>query len=255
MDRRYLFVAGLVLSAVLRAQSGAFQFFAISSGGRTLNQDSLPLPPTEAAKPFSATASVRTHDSLLNGNQVDMTATMPEYRDAEGRVRTGEMRASSSIGSFASSNLIAIYDPVAGVNYLLDPAKKTAVKAAMVGGTATISRGNAMTQPQIGSTVSIAPPSSRGQNDFVENLGTTTVNGVTARGTRTTVTIPIGAIGNDRELRSVTERWFSSDLNLLIKSVSSDPRFGTTTYELLNVSRTPPDPSLFQVPADYLPAK
>lgn len=38
---------------------------------------------------------------------------------------------------------------------------------------------------------------------------------------------------------------------MLVKSVSTDPRFGTTTYELTNISRQPPDPSLFQVPADY----
>ena len=88
-------------------------------------------------------------------------------------------------------------------------------------------------------------------NDLVEDLGTLPINGVTARGTRTTTVVPAGAIGNDREFRSVTERWFSSELNLLIKSVSTDPRFGTTTYELTNISRLPPSPSLFQVSADY----
>ena len=69
-----------------------------------------------------------------------------------------------------------------------------------------------------------------------------TVNGVPARGTRITTVVPLGAIGNDREFRSVNERWFSSDLNLLIKSINTDPRFGTTTYELTNISRQPPDP-------------
>ncbi len=85
----------------------------------------------------------------------------------------------------------------------------------------------------------------------VEDLGTLTVNGVPARGTRVTTLVPVGAIGNDKEFRSVAERWFSPDLNLLIKSVSADPRFGTTTYELTNIGRQPPDPSLFQPPAGY----
>jgi hypothetical protein len=31
----------------------------------------------------------------------------------------------------------------------------------------------------------------------------------------------------------------------------SDPRFGETVYRLTNISRTEPDASLFQVPADY----
>ena len=54
-----------------------------------------------------------------------------------------------------------------------------------------------------------------------------------------------------REFRSTEERWFSDDLNLLIRSVSTDPRFGTTTYERRNISRQTPDPSLFQIPAGY----
>ena len=88
-------------------------------------------------------------------------------------------------------------------------------------------------------------------NRIEEDLGTATVNGVSARGTRITTVVPVGAIGNDKEFRSVTERWFSPDLNLLIKSVSTDPRFGTTTYELTNINRQSPDPSLFQPPTDY----
>jgi hypothetical protein len=84
-----------------------------------------------------------------------------------------------------------------------------------------------------------------------EDLGTSSINGIRAQGTRITTTVPVGAIGNDREFQSVTERWFSPELNLLVKSVSTDPRFGTTTFELTNISRTAPDSSYFQIPADY----
>jgi hypothetical protein len=89
------------------------------------------------------------------------------------------------------------------------------------------------------------------RNETTEDLSSKLVNGVMAQGTRVTTVVPVGAIGNDKEFRSVTERWFSPDLNLLIKSVSTDPRFGTTTYELTNISRQPPDPALFRPPADY----
>jgi hypothetical protein len=106
---------------------------------------------------------------------------------------------------------------------------------------------------QLAATVQAAKDEAKknGGNVTVEDLGALTVNGISAHGTRVTTLVPIGAIGNDREFRSVTERWFSSDLNLLVKSVSTDPRFGTTTYELTNISRQPPDPALFQVPGDY----
>jgi len=90
-----------------------------------------------------------------------------------------------------------------------------------------------------------------GDNGSVESLPPQMVNGAMAEGTRTTETIPVGKIGNDRAISIVNERWFSDDLQMLVKSTSSDPRFGDTTYQLTNIVQTSPDPSLFQVPADY----
>jgi hypothetical protein len=90
-----------------------------------------------------------------------------------------------------------------------------------------------------------------GNNGSVESLPPQMINGVLSAGTRTTETIPVGKIGNDRAIHIVNERWYSDALQLLIRSSSSDPRFGATTYELRNVVQTAPDPSLFQIPADY----
>jgi len=66
-----------------------------------------------------------------------------------------------------------------------------------------------------------------------------------------TVTIPKGQIGNDREIKVVTERWVSNDLQMLIKSSNSDPRFGDTTYQLTGIVEREPDASLFQIPPGY----
>ncbi len=88
-----------------------------------------------------------------------------------------------------------------------------------------------------------------------ESLGIQSVNGVTAQGTRTGMTIATGQIGNDRPIQVVSERWFSTDLQMLVKSSNSDPRFGETTYNLTNINQVAPDPSLFQIPADYTAAQ
>lgn len=90
-----------------------------------------------------------------------------------------------------------------------------------------------------------------GDNGSVENLPAQMVNGALAQGTRTTETIPQGKIGNDRPIKIVNERWISNDLQMLVKSSSSDPRFGDTIYQLTNIVQAAPDPSLFQIPADY----
>jgi hypothetical protein len=84
-----------------------------------------------------------------------------------------------------------------------------------------------------------------------EQLGTQTIEGVMAEGTRITFTIPAGKIGNDRPIVAVNERWYSPELQTIVLTKNSDPRMGETTYRLTNINRGEPDPSLFQVPADY----
>jgi TonB family protein len=84
-----------------------------------------------------------------------------------------------------------------------------------------------------------------------ESLGTQSIEGVQAEGTRTTVTIPAGAMGNERPLLIVSERWYSAELQTVVMTKHSDPRFGETTYRLTNISRSEPDHSLFEVPAGY----
>ena len=84
-----------------------------------------------------------------------------------------------------------------------------------------------------------------------ESLGTQSIEGVTAEGTRMTLTIPAGKIGNDRPIVTVNERWYSPELQTVVLTKNSDPRMGETTYRLTNINRSEPDPSLFQVPADY----
>jgi hypothetical protein len=88
-------------------------------------------------------------------------------------------------------------------------------------------------------------------NATVDDLGTQVVNGVTTQGVRTTSIIPTGAFGNDHDIKTVTERWVSEDLHVLVKSVYTDSRTGSAVYDLINISQAPPDPSLFQVPNGY----
>jgi hypothetical protein len=84
-----------------------------------------------------------------------------------------------------------------------------------------------------------------------ESLGTENISGLTADGTRITMTIPANAIGNERPVNIIRERWYSQDLQIVLRSTQTDPRFGTTAYEVTTISREEPSASLFTVPSDY----
>ncbi len=74
---------------------------------------------------------------------------------------------------------------------------------------------------------------------------------MSAQGTRVTHTIPAGQIGNEKAITIVSEHWYSTDLQIMVMSKRSDPRFGETAYTLTNIQRSEPAVSLFAVPSDY----
>lgn len=84
-----------------------------------------------------------------------------------------------------------------------------------------------------------------------EALGKRMIEGVNSDGSRVVTTIEAGAIGNDRAIQSVNERWFSQDLQTVMITKHTDPRSGEESFRLVNVSRSEPPAYLFQIPAGY----
>ena len=84
-----------------------------------------------------------------------------------------------------------------------------------------------------------------------ESLGEQTMEGVKSSGTRNTATIEAGAIGNDRPISTVTERWYSAELQTEVMTKRSDPRTGESIFKLTNINRSEPATYLFQVPSGY----
>jgi hypothetical protein len=202
--------------------------------------------------PFSATASSDTTQTLQDGTTIHRTTSSALYRDGQGRSRRettlsgfGPLQASGK-----TRTMITIGDPVAGAHYLLDPEQKVAHKMTPKGGKhGAWANGDAQAfEQKMQKRMAREEASGELKKD---SLGTQAINGVNAEGTRITRTIPAGQIGNDKPIQIVFERWYSPDLQIVVKSTRSDPRFGTTTYTLTNVQRAEPAAALFTVPADY----
>lgn len=84
-----------------------------------------------------------------------------------------------------------------------------------------------------------------------ERLGKQTVEGVECDHTREVTTMSAGTIGNEHPIESVYESWYSTELQMIILSKRSDPRFSESTYRISNLNRTDPGAELFQIPSDY----
>jgi len=238
-------------------------------------------PQTVTGSPFSAERETHSLQVLGDGTRIERTETSRYYRDSQGRTRI-ETGAPESGG-------VMIQDPVAGFMLALNPAAKTAQKmpgpmVAKVLAAPGAASGGVRTHVEVRSGASgevvvaqspdvaieklagriqlpdfAGPVTAMAVNGQVparqpstEDLGTQTFSGTTATGRKTTLTIAAGEIGNDRAIQVVSETWYSSDLQTVVKSSNSDPRFGDTTFELTNINRAEPDPALFRVPADYV---
>jgi hypothetical protein len=84
-----------------------------------------------------------------------------------------------------------------------------------------------------------------------EELGKQSIEGVLVTGKRMTTTIPTGKIGNDRPIIVVHEEWRSPELQILVKTIDTDPRSGEQTMVLEGLVRTDPDVALFHAPEGY----
>ncbi len=269
----------VLLPGIIGERTGAFQYF-VNSGAQTVTFDGVSNKPV-TGRPFSATEVRHTLQTLADGTRIEKTESSKYFRDGEGRTRTenadGSTVSVSDPVSGASAEMsggqaqnrkivrrgtFRTTSTAAAMGSDMSETKKLALEQSLqmarekvIAEMASQAKANADsgTTPKALPTAVFAVSRDKLEaknKGTSEDLGVQLINGIAAKGTRTTITIPVGQIGNDREIKVVSERWFSDDLGMLIKSTNNDPRFGETTYELTNVLQVAQDPSLFQIPED-----
>ncbi len=214
----------------------------------------------QVGQPYSAEQVMERVQTLADGTHITQNAqTTKFYRDSAGRTRI-EHTFTPPPGAMMASPpppIIQIVDPVAGYHYTLDSRSQTARRMAMPSAkqwfnTATTSANPPRPAVLPATTAAFKADSTRPHPEVSrESLGTQTIEGVLAEGTRITTIFPVGFVGNDRPITTVSETWISPDLKMPVLSKTSDPRFGESTTKMINIVMGEPDPALFQVPAEY----
>ena len=231
--------------------------------------------PVVTNAPFSADAITLVTQTLGDGTNISQRTTAKFYRDSTGRIRReqtiigldalnprapGQPQTVITLDSEPADPRPSQLDPIARTVRRVPRASAASPGGVNVGLTFRTVGGvvnnwlgadqldqpvnfQGLTIPRRGIPSDLRPTE--------EQLGSRQIEGIKATGRRTTVTIPIDRVGNDRPIQITDERWDSPELGIVLYSRYSDPRTGIVEYRLTSINRSEPRADLFTVPADY----
>ena len=236
-------LALLALAPLAHAQQGgaaneALDLMLLQTSASTRCTDDC----TVRSLPYSAERVTETVKVLADGNRIVRRNTEKLYRDSDGRTRVES--------EWNGKPLVQIQDPVGGMSYRLYPDTKTGYRMAIAApaGPAASAPGAAKVAEQLAPALNVDAAGTVAQS---RSLGTKQIEGLTATGTHTTVTVPAGASGNVKPMISTTEVWIARDLWIPLEMRMSNPFMGDSVMRVRNLYRLEPPTALFAVPADY----
>jgi hypothetical protein len=221
--------AGVLLaSPVAIAQYGGAAVAALNSDDAAI----------VVGQPFTLVEKTADLTPKPDGTAVTRRSVERKWRDSQGRFRR-------EVGQVADGQE-AVYDRAT----IIDPVKNTVTTLYFdrkVASVVHLQPGALHPYVDLEDRPLVAMP---GVQVKVETIEGRSFAGEKAVGRRVTRTRPPGTVGNDKTIVSVSERWMSPDLKIMLATSMDDPR-EKQGREVMQISRGEPDASLFQVPADY----
>lgn len=225
------------------------------SEGRTRREQTLsgigPFQPGQPVKMINIYDPVGGKSYMLDPTE-RIAREMPQFQMAIARDQVELAKAAGETRVFQGQSTFSVaVPPPPGAAPLPAPLGAGTASVTVIQGAEGTRGVRVYTRAERGVVVSPFPEGTTGAYEPAEDLGEQVLEGLLVKGTRMTDRIPAGTIGNDRQIDIVTERWYSEDIDAMVLERHSDPRFGETTYRLVNVVRGEPSPDLFQVPQGY----
>jgi hypothetical protein len=176
------------------------------------------------------------------------------FRDSDGRTRVDNfpgkvhMDSGPDAGNDVEEHIVDICDPVKGEMIHFDTAQRSGSLIRMA---AESLHRRVVSASKIKGSIFCQMPrpiSTTMVEITVEDLGRQDVNGFDAKGWRVTSQAHVPDAVPDRG----TETWCSEDLRAVLLVTVNRPDGSKDEMALTQIQRTEPDPSLFEVPVDYV---
>ncbi len=190
-----------------------------------------------AGVPFSATVTIEDARPAADGSVTTRRTINLVGRDSRGRIHN-ERRRLMPEGFHGSPMLLEVhlFDPQTRLNTYYDPITRIARQRVL---------------PEAPQRTAPPTPIRANSQVKVEDLGSNTVSGFDAIGTRRTFTVPARLSGTGASIEVVDEYWYSEDLHINLLVRHTDPRTGVQTVTVSAIERAEPAPEFFEVPEGY----
>jgi hypothetical protein len=219
--------------------------FAVASVPVASSQDIFvtPIP----GVPFGAKVAIERSEIAPDGSIQALKTWRAIARDGHGRIHN-EATELIPVSSDETPGLIRahLYDPQTRVSTMVFLQNHTYSQM-------TVNRPPATVPPRLvfaapnGDTI---PPSEFAKKT---DLGTREIEGVLAHGIREEQTIQ-AENGDAKDVVVTDEYWYSEELRIHLLIKHNDPRMGSVTLKVYEITRGEPDPTMFQIPPGYKPA-
>src|ERR1051326_4296179 len=224
------------------------QIISEQDGGVDQVLQSIVIPPMPNA-PFSLTLQTEWVQTLSDGGTITLINERHIARDKAGRIfQERKFLTPKTQTQHSRITYIQISDPNAHVYYncgMLDDKHLCSEHA--------YSETTSMVVNPLGPPPGPLPNGTG--NATRESLGESLMEGVTTTGLRESVTYNPGIFGNDNPMTISREYWYAPKLGINLLSKRTDPRFGTQTFTVTNLTLGDPDPQLFKLPKGFTVAQ
>lgn len=231
--------SGAILSCLFALATAAL-------GSLAQGQDIFVTPVPNA--PFSAMIDVQRTFVQPEGGVVQVKTMRQIARDSRGRIHN-ENRELLPVASSETPSIrrIHLYDPETRISTILDPSNKAYWTMIVRHPPSTVPP--AMAASPTGNALPASEFSRK------EDLGTTEMEGLPVHGVRETQTVPAASSGTGKDVTVTDEYWYSEDLRINLQIKHNDPRMGSVTMTVTEISRREPSSALFEIPQGYNPPK
>jgi hypothetical protein len=215
----------------------------------------LSIEPVKAV-PLSGTIETENNSTDKDGREIVQRFRAKIWRDSHGRTRVDTDM--NPVGEKIDERLrqTAIYDAVAKTQVQLFPASKVAIRTSDEPARPAKPASGRVMAPILIEPRELSEPLSSGKPQPTidihrEEVAGEELDGMAVRHGRQTINYPVGSVGNKEAYRTVTDYWYSEELQIFVRV--SEVGLGNSTHSLrlVDIGRAEPPRSVFGVPKGY----